>query len=209
MVVMEAAMDDLAHKLDMDPVEFRIKNDAAHKDWYTDGAKRIGWDRRPKTGSQKGPICRGMGVGCGAFAGASACDFVEVEVDRQTGNVRVVKVVVMFQGGFLNRRTVINQVKGGTIMGMSWTLFEDRVLDGKTGGMLNSNFETYKMAGSMDIPEIEVVLLGRAGSSGGVGEAPVVPIGGAIANAVFNALGVRVARMPFTPRNVLAALEGK
>ncbi len=208
-VVMEAAMDDLAHKLNMDPVEFRIKNDAAHKDWYTEGAKKIGWDKRPKTGSQKGPLCRGMGVGCGAFAGASGCDFVEVEVDKLTGNVRVVKVVAMFQGGFLNRRTVLNQVYGGTIMGMSWTLFEDRVLDGKTGGMLNTNFETYKMAGSLDIPEIEVVLLGRVGNSGGVGEAPVVPIGGAIANAIFNAIGVRVHRMPFTPRNVLAALEGK
>jgi xanthine dehydrogenase YagR molybdenum-binding subunit len=202
-------MDDLAHKLDMDPLEFRLKNDNRLKDWFAEGAKRIGWEKRKKTGSQKGHVVRGFGVGCGAFAGARGCDFVEVEVDKQTGVVRVVKIVVLFEGGFINRRGALNQITGGTIMGMSWAMWEDRVLDRKTGGMLNTNLETYKIAGSLDIPEIDVVLLGRFGSSTGVGEAPVVPVAGAISNAIFNAIGVRVNRMPFTPRHVLAALEGR
>ena len=208
-VVMESAMDDLAHKLNMDPLEFRLKNQPSLKDWFTEGAKRIGWERRQKNGAQKGTHVRGFGVGCGAFAGARGCDFVELEVDKETGVVKVVKIVVMFEGGFINRRTVLNQVTGGTIMGLSWALFEDRVLDRKSGAMLNTNFETYKIAGSKDVPEIDVVLLGSAGNSGGVGEAPVVPVAGAISNAILNAIGVRVNRMPFTPRHVLAALEGK
>jgi xanthine dehydrogenase YagR molybdenum-binding subunit len=114
--------------------------------------------------------------------------------------------VATLQGGFLNRRAVINQVEGGTIMSLSWALTEERILDGKTGAMLNPNFEFYKILGPLDVPEVEVVLFRQPGTISGVGEAPVVPVPGALSNAIFNALGVRVTRMPFTPRNVLAAL---
>ncbi|MBI2901021.1 MAG: molybdopterin-dependent oxidoreductase [Planctomycetes bacterium] len=205
--VAESIMDDLAAKLGMDPLELRIKNRPELKRWFDEGAKRIGWERR-RTKPSGDPVVRGIGVGCGEFAGASGCDFIEVEVDRRTGLVRVVKVVVVFEGGFLNRRAVLNQVRGGTIMALSWALLEERVLDPRTGAMMNPNFEFYKIAGPLDVPEIEVVLLGRAGKSGGVGEAPVVPVAGALSNAIFNALGVRAARMPFTPRNVLEAIGG-
>jgi CO/xanthine dehydrogenase Mo-binding subunit len=213
-VVMECLLDDLAAKLELDPLELRLKNvterkQESMKPWFEEGAKRIGWERRQKKpGTDKAERVRGIGVGCGEFAGSSGCDFIEVEVDRGTGIVRVIKVAVMFEGGFLNRRAVLNQVKGGTIMGLSWALFEERILDPRTGAMLNPNFEFYKIAGPRDVPEIEVVLFGKPGRSGGVGEAPVVPVAGALSNAIFNALGVRVARMPFSPRNVLAALGG-
>lgn len=208
-IVTEAILDDLAAAIDADPLEFRLKLRPDLKNWFEEGSKRIGWDKRQKKpGSAKGDVVRGIGVGCGEFAGSSGCDFIEVEVDKRTGVVKVLKIVVVFQGGFINKRGVLNQVKGGTIMGMSWALFEERVLDERYGAMLNPNLEFYKIAGPQDIPEIEVVLLGQAERSSGVGEAPVVPVAGALSNAIFNAIGKRVTKMPFSPRNVLEALGG-
>ncbi len=119
--VMECIMDDLAAELGMDPLELRLKNRPDLAEWFDIGARRIGWNRRQaKPGEDRGTIVRGIGVGCGEFAGSRGCNFIEVEVDRGTGVVRVKKVVVVFQGGFINRRAVLNQVSGGTIMGLSW-----------------------------------------------------------------------------------------
>ncbi len=207
-VVAEQIVDDLAAELGADPLDLRLKNRPDLKAWFDEGAKRIGWDRRQKKpGSARGDVVRGIGVGCGEFAGSSGCDFIEVEVDRRTGVVRVIKVVAIFNSDWVNRRGVINQIHGGTIMGLSWALTEERVLDGPTGAMLNTNFETYKVLGPLDVPEIEVVLGGQAHRPRGVGEAPVVPVAGALSNAIFNAIGARVKRMPFNPRNVLAAMK--
>jgi len=204
--VMESIVEDLANALGMDPLELRLKNKPDLKDWFSKGAEAIGWSKRQPFGSQKGDVRRGFGVGCGDFAGMSGCHFVEVEVDVPTGVVRVVKVVAVMQGGFINRIGVNSQVLGGTVMGLSWAMFEERIMDHATGGMLNANLDGYKLAGARDIPEIEVVLLGRQGRPSGCGEAPCVPIGGAIRNAIVNATGRPLYRMPFTPRNVLASL---
>ncbi len=207
--VSECIMDDLAAELGMDPLELRLKNRPDLAEWFDIGSKRIGWERRQKNpGEDRRTVVRGIGVGCGEFAGSRACNFTEVEVDRGTGVVQVIKVVVVFQGGFINKRATLNQVSGGTIMGISWALLEERILDPTTCGMLNADMEFYKIAGSLDVPEIDIVLLGEEGRSSGVGEAPVVPTAGALSNAIFNALGTRVTRMPFTPPHVLEALEG-
>ncbi len=207
--VMECIMDDLAAELEMDPLELRLKNRPDLAEWFDIGARRIGWHRRPsKPGEDRGTVVRGIGVGCGEFAGSKGCNFTEVEVDRGTGVVRVKKVVVVFQGGFINRRAILNQVSGGTIMGLSWALLEERILDPGTCAMLNADMEFYKVMGSLDVPEIDIVLLGEEGRSSGAGEAPVVPTAGALSNAIYNALGVRVTRMPFTPPHVLEAMEG-
>ncbi len=204
--VMESIVEDLANALRMDPLEMRLRNKPDMKSWFEQGAEAIGWSRREAYGAQKGEVRRGFGVGCGDFAGMSGCHFAEVEVDTATGVVRVVKVVAVMQGGFINRLGVINQICGGTVMGLSWAMFEERILDRATGGMLNANLDGYKIAGAKDVPEIEVILIGQQGRSSGVGEAPVVPIGGAIRNAIVNATGRPLYRMPFTPRNVLASL---
>ncbi len=206
--VAESVVDDLAHRLKMDPLDLRVKNSPALARWFEPASRAIGWERRASVpGSAPGPRKRGIGVGCGHFAGMRGCHFAEVEVDVETGVVRVLKVVALEEGGYINRLGVESQIRGGVIMGMSWALFEERVMDRATGAMLNPNLETYKIAGSRDVPEIEVILLGRLGHPGGVGEAPVVPIGGAIANAIFNATGKRMYRMPFTPRNVIESLQ--
>ena len=107
-----------------------------------------------------------------------------------------------------------SQINGGVLQGISYALYEDRVLDRGRGLMLNANFEQYKILGAREVPAIDVVLLeeyrGRSSTdAGGIGEPAIVPTAAAVANAVYNAIGVRVRELPMTPARVLAALAGK
>lgn len=139
--------------------------------------------------------------------------FVEVEVDTETGVVRVLRVVAVHDCGRpINPLAIESQVNGGVLQGISYALFEERVLDRGSGVMLNANFEQYKILGARETPEIEVVLLedyhGRSSTdAAGIGEPATIPTAAAIANAVYNATGVRVRELPMTPARVLAALE--
>jgi xanthine dehydrogenase YagR molybdenum-binding subunit len=138
--------------------------------------------------------------------------FVEVEVDTWTGVVRAKRVLAMHDcGRVMNELTCRSQVNGGIILGTSYALLEERVLDRDFGRMLNPNFEQYKIAGAMDVPEIEVVLTDvytGANSTGaaGIGEPATIPTAAAIACAVHDAIGVPVRSLPITPAKVLAAL---
>lgn len=134
--------------------------------------------------------------------------FAEVEVDTDTGFVRVKKVLVVQDGGLiLNRLTCESQLNGGVIMGMGYALYEERVMDKNSGVVLNPNFETYKLTGLGEVPEIEVILFDMPERGViGIGEPSTIPTAAAIANAVANAIGVRVSSLPITPQKVLAAL---
>ena len=141
--------------------------------------------------------------------------FAEVEVDTDTGQVKVLKIVAAHDiGRVLNRKTLENQVHGGVIQGLSYALLEERVMDKYTGKVLTTNMHDYKMPTIMDIPEIEVIIVSDAdplnSSTGvkGVGEPPIIPTAGAIANAIYNAIGVRIKSLPMTPDKVLKALYG-
>ena len=143
--------------------------------------------------------------------GSEAVQFVEVEVDIETGVVRVAKVVALQEMGQpVNRLTAENQICGAVVQGLSFALFEERILDRQTGAMVNADMEYYKIAGSVDVPEIVPVLWrARADSCvNALGEPPVIPTAGAIGCAVANAIGVRVRHLPLTPAKVLAALDG-
>ena len=136
----------------------------------------------------------------------------EVEVDVDTGVVRVIKVVAIQDAGtVVNRLTFESQIVGGVIQGISYALFESRVMDPKHGVMLNTNLEAYKIAGSCDMPEIVPVVFDVANGFNtagvaGLGEPTVIPTAGAVANAIANAIGVRVRELPMTPDRVLGAL---
>ncbi len=137
--------------------------------------------------------------------------FVEVEVDTETGIVRVVKIVALQDvGQAVNRHTAENQITGAVIQGMSFALFEDRILDPTLGAMVNPNMEYYKIAGTVDVPEIVPVLWRSREdvSVNSLGEPPVIPTPGAIGCAVFNAIGAPVRQMPITPARVLDAIAG-
>ncbi len=139
---------------------------------------------------------------------AYGVQFAEVAVDTETGLVTVKKVVAVHDCGLIiDALTLESQINGGIIMGMGYALYEERVMDDLSGVVLNPNFETYKLPGIADVPEIEVVLLNMPERGViGIGEPATVPTAAAIANAVANAIGVRVSSLPITPAKVLAAL---
>jgi xanthine dehydrogenase YagR molybdenum-binding subunit len=139
---------------------------------------------------------------------AGGVQFAEVEVDTETGLVTVKKILGVHDCGLIvNQLTLESQINGGIIMGMGYALYEERVMDDLSGVVLNPNFETYKLPGIADVPEIEIVLINMPERGViGIGEPATVPTAGAIANAVANAIGVRVSSLPITPAKILAAL---
>jgi len=151
----------------------------------------------------------GKGVGGGSVGGVQ---FAQVAVDTETGKITVERVVAVHDCGRpINPLALESQINGGIIQGISYALLEDRILDRQTGVMVNANLEQYKILGAKDIPQIEPILIeqywGRSSTDAGpIGEPAIVPTAGCIANAVYNAIGVRVKKLPMTPRVVLEAL---
>jgi xanthine dehydrogenase YagR molybdenum-binding subunit len=141
-------------------------------------------------------------------SGVGGVQFAEVEVDTETGYVKVRKILCVQDCGLVvDRLTCETQINGGIIMGLGYALYEERTMDSATGVVLNPNFETYKIPNFADVPEIQVILMDMPERGViGVGEPATIPTAGAIANAVANALGVRVSSLPITPAKVLAAL---
>jgi xanthine dehydrogenase molybdenum-binding subunit len=145
-----------------------------------------------------------------------AAHFVEVKVDVETGQIEVEQVVPVHEiGKVIHPIAAAGQIEGGIQQGIGHTLTEDYAIDLTNGRSLNAGFVDYKMPLSMDMPPIRTVILETAPSSGGpygakgVGEDPIIAIGPAIANAVYDAIGVRFRHYPITPEQVLAALRDK
>lgn len=138
--------------------------------------------------------------------------FARVAVDVETGVVKVEKVVAVHDAGrIVDPLTARSQVNGGVIQGISYALFEEKHLDRTSGDMVNPMLDTYRILGMADCPEIDVVFMDVANGMNnagimGLGEPATVPTAAAVANAVFNATGVRLRELPMTPARVLAAL---
>ena len=140
-------------------------------------------------------------------------DYVELAVDTETGRVHIEKVFGAHDCGRpINPTGVISQINGGILQGISYALFEERIMDRKGGYMLNANLENYKILGAREVPEIEIVLVENyiaqsSTDAAGIGEsAGIITLAAAIGNAFYNATGVRMRRIPMTPANVLTAL---
>jgi xanthine dehydrogenase YagR molybdenum-binding subunit len=138
--------------------------------------------------------------------------FAEVTVDTETGIVRVERVVAVQDCGRpINPLQIESQVQGGVLMGISYALYEDRILDRHTGHMLNADLERYKIIGPRETPQIEVSLLenyqGQSATDAyGIAEPSNIATAPAIANAVYNAIGVRLRQLPMNPSAILSAL---
>ena len=139
--------------------------------------------------------------------------FVEVEVDEETGEVTVLRVVASHDcGRIINPTMVDSQVVGGITQGLGFALSEERVVDAQSGVVLNANLEEYKVPTAADIPQIRHVQVDLADPDAnntgakGIGEPPLVPTAPAIANAVFDAVGVRIRDVPLSRQRLLAAL---
>jgi xanthine dehydrogenase YagR molybdenum-binding subunit len=146
--------------------------------------------------------------------GVGGVQMAEVTVDVETGVVKIDKIVaVQDMGLVIDLKTAESQISGAITMGITYALFEEKIMDENLGRMMNPNMEFYKLAGIGDIGQIEIqVVTGKKQDDRGViglGEPPVISPGAAIANAVANAAGVRIPVLPLTPDRVLAALEKK
>lgn len=144
-------------------------------------------------------------------SGTSGVQFAEVEVDIETGVAKVTRILCVQDCGLVvNQLAAESQCIGGMIMGVGYALYEDRILDRNTATMVNPNMEWYLVPGMSDVPAIEVMLMNQPERGViGIGEPPTISTAAAIANAVANAIGVRVRSLPLTPHKVLAALDGE
>ena len=159
-----------------------------------------------------GGFRRAMGDAALAQNDLGGVQFAQVAVDTETGIIRVERVVAVQDCGRpINPEQIESQVQGGVLMGLSYALYEDRILDRPTGHVLNADLEHYKIAGPRETPEIDVVVLENyqgesATDAYGIAEPANIATAPAIANAVYNAIGVRLRQLPMTPAAVLAAL---
>jgi xanthine dehydrogenase YagR molybdenum-binding subunit len=152
------------------------------------------------------------GVGLASFG----AQFADVEVDAETGVIRVLRIVAVHDAGrIINPTLAESQVEGGVIQGLGYALFEERLLDSASGRPVNANLHDYKIPTIGDVPRIDVVLLDVADPTAnhtgarGLAEPPIIPTAPAIANAVADALGVEILELPMTPWRVLEAMSGQ
>jgi nicotinate dehydrogenase subunit B len=197
----ESHMDELAHVVKMDPLEFRLKNlkDERLRAVFEAAARKFGWGRAKTAAGQ------GFGMGGGFEKGGNVATCVEVAVDRTSGKVRVARIVTAFEcGAIVNPDGLRHQVEGANIMGLGGALFE--AIQFGDGRILNGRFSKYRVPRFSDIPEIETVLIDRKDiPSAGAGETPIVGLAPAIGNAIFDATGTRLRSLPLAPDGVKTA----
>jgi isoquinoline 1-oxidoreductase len=184
----ESQIDELAHQLEMDPVEFRLRNldDERLATVLRAAAERFGW---LAAGA-------GRGIALGIEKGGRVATVAEVgNVD---GDLRVIRLVTAYEcGAVVNPATVINQIEGATIMALGGALFE--AIHFTDGVITNGSFSSYRVPRFNDVPPIDVVLIDRPDvSSAGAGETPMICVAPAIANAVFDLSGTRLRSLPLS-----------
>jgi isoquinoline 1-oxidoreductase len=198
----ESHIDMLAAKAGMDPLEFRLNNltNARVRRVLETAAKQFGW----KAGHT--PSGRGAGMACGMYSNACNATMVEVAVNRATGAVEVKRVVMALDEGLVvNPDGMRQQAEGCVMMGLGYSLTEE--VRFRNGEVLDTNFDSYQIPRFSWLPKIEIVLVDNPEMPAlGGGEPPIVAMGAALANAIFDAVGARVVQLPMTPERVKEAL---
>lgn len=136
--------------------------------------------------------------------------FAEVEVDVETGHIKPIKMVHVQDGGLpLNRLTLESQINGGMIQSLGQALYEGRVMDEQLGMQLNPGFGDYKLPGCLEMPELVPIIDDddKREAVIGIAEGCIIPALGALANAVFNATGLRIRELPITPDKILMGTQ--
>ncbi|MFL6436729.1 MAG: xanthine dehydrogenase family protein molybdopterin-binding subunit [Terriglobales bacterium] len=196
-----------AQPSELESVDGRVRVAADH-------SRSVTWKEAcSKLGAQTLTV-RGSNPGEGDLtnSGVGGVQMADVSVDTETGIVKINKMVAVQDCGLvISPEQAESQVLGALIMGVSYALYEEKVMDQTTGVMLNTNMDSYRLAGYGDVGDLVVHLMSGPGYDEkgviGIGEPPTVSPGAAISNAVANAIGVRVPYLPLTPERVLEALE--
>ena len=201
----EQQIDIMASAAGIDPLDFRLRNttDERMLGVLRTVAEAYGWEQRS---APTGKL-RGRGLACGIDAETYVAIIADVTVDSGTGAVNVDRVVCAQDMGLVvNPDGARMQIEGCIAMGLGYVLSEEIRFEG--GKILDTNFGTYKLARFSQMPQIETVLVSNDGlPPKGGGEPAIINMGAVVANAVFDATGARIHRLPMTPERVLAALE--
>jgi len=194
----ESCMDELAHAVKMDPLEFRLKN-LKHdrlRAVLSAAAENFGWGKRkPEAGC-------GFGIAGGTEKGGYVATCAEVAVDGSTGAIKVVRILTAFEcGAILNPDGLKNQIEGSMMMGLGGAMFE--AVEFENGKILNPRLSKYRVPRFSDTPVIETVLVNRKDlPSAGAGESTMIALAPAIGNAIFQATGKRLRSLPMAPNGL-------
>lgn len=195
----ESTINDLAGKVGADPLQFRLNNlnDKRLIAVIEAAAEAFGWNsRRPDTQ-------HGFGMACGAVKGGFVATFAEISVHPQSRELKIIKAVTAFEcGAIINPRHLESQVSGCVLQGLGGALFESVAFN--EGDISNAFLSSYRVPRFKDVPEMKVILVDRKDlPSSGAGEAPIVCIAPAIRNAIDDAVGIRINRLPMLPAGIV------
>ncbi len=199
----ESQIDGMASAAGIDPLEFRLNN---LKDEKMIGVLKAVADKFGYTPAPS-PSGRGYGIACGIDAGSYVAHIAEVKVNKNTGHVQVVRVAcAQNMGRVINPEGATIQIEGCITMGLGYALTEEIQFDG--GVVHNKNFNTYALPRFSWTPKIDTVIIdAQHEDPQGGGEPAIISMGGVIANAIFDAIGVRLYQLPMTPERVLQAIR--
>jgi CO/xanthine dehydrogenase Mo-binding subunit len=203
----ESFVDELAHKAGADPLEFRLRYlaDERARAVVVAAAEKASWRPRARPRGEG----RGRGIAFAQYKNRQSyvAVVVDLSVNRGSGQIRLERAVVAVDAGqIVNPNGLSNQLEGAFVQSASWTLNEQVAFDQQ--GVCSVDWYSYPILRFRDAPEIETVLVNRPGQPYlGLGEGAQGPVPAAIANAVFDAVGVHLRQIPFRPERVKAALN--
>jgi nicotinate dehydrogenase subunit B len=215
----ESYIDELASEAGVDPIEYRLRylKDQRAIDLVHAVAERAGWKSRPVREVAEGDIVRGRGFAYAlyvhskfpGFGAAWSAWIADVAVNKATGDVSVTRVVAGQDSGLMiNPEGVRHQIHGNVIQSTSRALMEE--VSFERGAVTAREWGAYPIIKFPDLPKIDVLMLPRQDQPPlGVGESASVPSAAAIANAIYDATGVRFRELPFTPERILKGLHGE
>jgi nicotinate dehydrogenase subunit B len=209
----ESFVDEIAADLRVDPVQFRLRFLGENKrgtEALIAVTKQARWQERPSPAAASSESkATGRGVAISNRAGTICGAVAEVEVDKATGNVTVKRFTLSHDCGLIiNPDGLKNQIEGNIVQGVSRALMEEVKFD--SSGIKTLDWKSYPVIRFPDVPEIDIALINRPEMPAlGGGEPSSAPIAAAIANAIFDATGVRLREAPFTPARILLGLRRK
>jgi CO/xanthine dehydrogenase Mo-binding subunit len=207
----ESFMDEVAAALNVDPIEFRLRHikDARDIAVIKAAAEKFGWQSRPSPRrDQTGTKVTGRGIAYAQRNGTRVAVIAEVDVDRSTGKIWARKFTVAHDcGQIINPDGLVKCIEGNIVQGVSRTLWEEVTFDNKT--VTSVDWLTYPILDITETPaQVDVVLINHPElPPSGAGEPSIRPVAAAIANAIYDATGVRIRRVPFSPERVKAAMS--
>jgi isoquinoline 1-oxidoreductase beta subunit len=194
----ETFIDDLAHTAQKDPVQFRLElleKDSRPYRTLSLLAEKAGWQNSPPAG-------RARGVALGSCFGSSAAHMAEVSVNQDKGSVTVHKIICAIDcGPAVYPDAIMAQMEGAAVMALSLAFHEK--IHFANGGVDTLNFDQYPILTMTEVPDLEVHISKSVHDIGGVGELGVPTVAPAVANAIFNATGVRLRQLPFNLKELI------